>query len=88
MLGSISDLLKWGFRKFSGKKFMHRARARRGRAGLKGSRPDLTMTGRCDSQNSAGSSKIKIRTSLAHKARLALLANKVQILIFDDPAEL
>ena len=33
-------------------------------------------------------SKIKIRTSLANKAQLALLANEVRILIFDDPAEL
>ena len=34
-----------GFRKFSGKNSCI-ARARRGRAGLKGPRPDLTMTGR------------------------------------------
>jgi hypothetical protein len=32
-------------------------------------------------------SKIKIRTSLAYKAQLALLANEVRILIFDDPSE-
>jgi hypothetical protein len=36
------------FVNFRGKKSCI-ARARRGRAGLKGPRPDLTMTGRCDS---------------------------------------
>ena len=64
------------------------ARARCGRAGLKGPRPDLTMTGRCDFASSAGSSKIKIWTSSWHKAQLALCHDEVRILIFDDPAEL
>jgi hypothetical protein len=67
---------------------MHRARTRRGRAGLKGPGPDLTMTGRCPISFSAGSSKIKIRTSSCSQANLALLHDEVQILIFDDPAEL
>ena len=44
--------------------------------------------GRCVSYSSAGSSKIKIRTSLRHKANLALCRNEVRILIFYDPAEL
>jgi hypothetical protein len=38
--------------------------------------------------SSAGSSKIKTRTSSCSKANLALLHDEVQILIFDDPAEL
>ena len=65
---------------------MYRARAARPRAfdSLPSQDPD---PGRCDSYSSAGSSKIKIRTSLANKAQLALLANEVRILIFDDPAE-
>jgi hypothetical protein len=65
---------------------MHRARAARPRAfdSLPSQDPD---PGRCDSYSSAGSSKIKIRTSLANRAQLALLANEVRILIFDDPAE-
>jgi hypothetical protein len=46
------------------------------------------MTGRCQSYSSAGSSKIKIRTSSCSKAKLALLHDEVRILIFDDPAEL
>jgi hypothetical protein len=50
--------------------------------------PDLTMTGRCQLSSSAGSSKIKIRTSSCSKANLALLHDEVRILIFDDPAEL
>jgi hypothetical protein len=79
--------MRAGFRKFS-KKNSCIARARRGRAGLKGPRPDLTMTGRCNVASSAGSSKFKIRTSSRNKAQLALLRDKVRILIFDDPAEL
>jgi hypothetical protein len=75
-----------GFRKFSGKNSCI-ARARRGRAGLKGPRPDLTMTGRCRHQFSVMRSKIKIRTSSCNKAQLALLQNEVRILIFDDPFE-
>ena len=43
--------------------------------------------GRCDCFSSAGSSKIKIRTSSCNKAHRALSHNVVQILIFDDPAE-
>jgi hypothetical protein len=46
------------------------------------------MTGRCGFYSSAGSSKIKIRTSSRHKAQSALCRNEVRILIFDDPAEL
>jgi hypothetical protein len=46
------------------------------------------MTGRCRFASSAGSSKIKIRTSSRHKAQLALCLDEVRILIFDDPAEL
>jgi hypothetical protein len=66
---------------------MHRARAARppGFDSLPSQDPDL---GRCDSYSSAESSKIKIRTSLADKAQLALLVNEVRILIFHDPAEL
>ena len=67
------------FRKFS-KKISCIARARRGCAGLKGPRPDLTMTGRCGFSSSVGSSKIKFRTSF-------LLRDEVRILIFDDPSE-
>ena len=67
---------------------MHRARAARPRGfdSLPSQDPD---PGRCPLYSSAGSSKIKIRTSLANKAQLALdlLANEVRILIFDDPAE-
>jgi hypothetical protein len=37
---------------------------------------------------SAGSSKIKIRTSSPYNANLALYGDEVRILIFDDPAEL
>ena len=79
--------LRAGFRKFS-KKNSCIARARRGIPGLKGPRPDLTMTGRCRSYSSARSSKIKIRTSSCNKANLASLQDEVRILIFDDPAEL
>ena len=57
------------------------ARARRGRAGLKGPRPDLTMTGRCHFSSSVGSSKIKIRTSSRNKTNWALLRDEVRILI-------
>jgi hypothetical protein len=43
---------------------------------------------RCDCFSSAGSSKIKIRTSSSwHKFRLALCHDEVRILIFDDTAE-
>jgi hypothetical protein len=59
--------------------------ARAARAGLKGPRPDLTMTGHCLLSFSAGSSKIKIRTSSCNKAQWALLHDEVRILIFDDP---
>ena len=38
--------------------------------------------------SSAGSSKIKIRTSSPYKAELALYGDEVRILIFDDLAEL
>ena len=79
--------MRAGFRKFS-KKNSCNARARRGRAGLKGPRPDLTMTGRCDYYSSAGSSNIKIRTSSPYKAKFAIYGDEVRILIFDDPAEL
>jgi hypothetical protein len=79
--------MRAGFRKFSGKKSCI-ARARRGRAGQKGPRPDLTMTGRFRLYSSAGSSKIKIRTSSPYKAQLALYGGEVRILIFDDLAEL
>ena len=43
--------------------------------------------GRCSLSLSAGSSKIKIRTSSPYKANLALYGDEVRILIFDDPAE-
>jgi hypothetical protein len=45
--------------------------------------------GRCQSSCSAGSSKIKIRTSSRHKAQLALLVclDEVRILIFDCMTE-
>ena len=42
---------------------------------------------RCACFSSAGSSKIKIRTSSWHKFRLALCHDEVRILIFDDTAE-
>ena len=38
--------------------------------------------------SSAGSSKIKIRTSSPYEANWDLYGDEVQILIFDDPAEL
>ena len=65
---------------------MHRARAARPRAfdSLPSQDPDC---GRCPLYSSAGSSKIKIRTSSCNKARLALLHDEVRILIFDDLAE-
>jgi hypothetical protein len=44
--------------------------------------------GRCRLYSSAGSSKVKIRTSSPYKAQLALYGDEVRILIFDDPAEL
>jgi hypothetical protein len=75
-----------GFRNFS-KKISCIARPARARAGLKGPRPDLTMTKRCRLSCSAGSSKIKIRTSSRNKAQSALLRDEVRIWIFDDPAE-
>jgi len=66
---------------------MHRARAARPRGfdSLPSQNPD---PGRCPLSFSAGSSKIKIRTSSRHKANLALWRDEVRILIFDDPAEL
>ena len=65
---------------------MQRARAAwpRGFDSLPSQDPDL---GRCPLYSSAGSSKIKIRTSSWHKAQLALCHDEVRILIFDDPAE-
>jgi hypothetical protein len=39
--------------------------------------------GRCDYFSSAGSSKIKIRTSSWHKSQLALFRDEVRILIFE-----
>jgi hypothetical protein len=65
------------FRKFS-KKNSCIARARRARPGLKGPRPDLTMTGRCPLSSSAGSSKIKNWTSSRHKADLFLWRDEFQ----------
>ena len=66
---------------------MHRARTARphGFDGLPSMDPDR---GRRKSFCSVGSSKIKIRTSSRHKAKLALWRDEVRILIFDDPAEL
>ena len=65
---------------------MHRARA--AWPGAFDSLPSLDPDrGRCTLSFSAGSSKIKIRTSSRHKARLALWREEVRILIFDDPAE-
>ena len=62
---------------------MHRAR--KARPPWFDSLPSLGPDfGRCQSSCSAGSSKIKIRTSLANKYNLA---NEARILIFDDPAE-
>jgi hypothetical protein len=75
-------MMRAGFRKFSKKKNSCIARPRRGRAGLKGPRPDLTMTGRFHAYSSAGSSKIKIRTSSRHKANLALWRDEVPIFYF------
>ena len=43
--------------------------------------------GRSDVSCSAGSSKIKIRTSSCNKAQLALLHDEVRILIFDRMTE-
>jgi hypothetical protein len=43
---------------------------------------------RCQAFRSAGTSKIKIRTSPWHKDESALCHGEVRILIFDDPAEL
>ena len=66
---------------------MDRARAARPRGFdcLPSQDPD---PGRCDSYGSAGTSKLKIRTSSRHKANLALWRDEVRILIFDDTAEL
>jgi hypothetical protein len=76
-----------GISKIFEKKFMHRARAARPRAfdSLPSPDPD---SGRCPLYSSAGSSKIKIRTSSPYKAKLALYGDEVRILIFEDPAEL
>ena len=65
---------------------MHRARAARPRAfdSLPSQDPD---PGRCPLSFSAGSSKIKIRTSSPYKAKLALYGDEVRILNFEDPAE-
>jgi hypothetical protein len=49
--------------------------------------PKSSKTGFCQSSSSAGSSKIKIRTSSCNKPKSALLHDEVQILIFDEPAE-
>ena len=43
--------------------------------------------GRFRLSSSAGSSKIKIRTSSRHKANWALWRDEVRILIFDDPSK-
>ena len=43
--------------------------------------------GRCDSSSSAGSSKIKNRTSSCNKANRALLHDEVRFLIFDSMTE-
>jgi hypothetical protein len=74
------------FRKFSKKKFMHRAcvACHRGFDILPSLDPN---PGRCDLFSSAGSSKIKIRTSSRSKSPIALLRDEVRILIFDDHAE-
>ena len=68
---------------------MHRTRVAPARfpAGLTVYPPKSSKTRRCQSSCSAGSSKIKIRTSSCSKANLALLHDEVRILIFDDPAE-
>ena len=63
----------------------HRTRAAAARGILPSPDPDL---GRCQAFRSAGSSKIKIRTSPWHKDKSALCHGEVRILIFDDPAEL
>jgi hypothetical protein len=76
-----------GFRKFSKKQFMHRTHAARP-LGFDSSPSKVLQERRCDLSSSAGSSKIKIWTSLACKENLALMAEEVRILIFDDPAEL
>jgi hypothetical protein len=74
------------FRKFSKTKIMHRARAARppGFNNLPSMDPNR---GRCPLAFSAGSSKIKIRTSSRHNAKFALCLDEVRILIFDDPAK-
>ena len=79
--------MRAGFRKFSKKKFMHRARAARPRVfdSLPSQDPNR---GRCHRWFSVMRSKIKIRTSSPYKAQLALYGDEVRILIFDDPAEL
>ena len=66
-------------------KLAHRTRAAVARGILPSPDPD---PGRCQASSSAGSSKIKIRTSLWHKATSALCHDEVRILIFDGPAEL
>ena len=73
----------------SRKKIIHRARAARPR-GFDSLPSQDPNGGRCGSYtcSSAGSSKIKIRTSSRHKANLVLWRDEVRILIFDDPAEL
>ena len=43
--------------------------------------------GCCHACSSAGSSKIKIRTSSTYKSKLALYGDEVRILNFEDPAE-
>ena len=63
----------------------HRTRAVVARGILPSPDPD---PGRCQAFRSAGSSKIKIRTSPWHKDKSALCHGEVRILIFDDPAEL
>jgi hypothetical protein len=66
---------------------MHRARTARPRGFDRLPSPDPDL-GPCGFSSSAGSSKIKIRTSSPYKAQLALYGDEVRILNFDDPAEL
>jgi hypothetical protein len=63
----------------------HRTRAVVARGILPFPDPD---PGRCQAFRSAGSSKIKIRTSPWHKDKSALCHGEVRILVFDGPAEL
>ena len=78
--------MRAGFCIFSGEKIVHRARAARPR-GFEGTTtgsghdrtlPPLVLSHAIENQNS---------DSLANKFQLALLANEVRVLIFDDPSE-